>query len=168
MIRACVLISGVSIVFIFFFTVILALSSIKAQGAERTDWLEQAWETDGGPAITLNAQGVELVLPAKTLKEALRTGLSERQIVTTFIERWGQHCASDNAIDLDKPQRLTVELSTSHPVSVPRNEFFMGRRIVGAYELEKGATVSLNIDYKPTRIAHCVDGDELEDREQLY
>ncbi len=96
----------------------LALFAIPPAHA---NWLDDAWTDDtadqnGGPAITLNSEGVILVLPANTLVAAHAEGVDTKQAVTLFIERYGQHCS--DIIDLDQKQNLHVQLFLSRPVDL--------------------------------------------------
>lgn len=120
-----------------------------AHAGPRSDWLEDAWSPEtvnatGGPAVTLEADGsVIVVLPVATLRAARRAGLSTKDAVTRFLERWGQHCS--DVLDLDQPHAgLHVALSLARPTSL---------RGLFVTDDEEDQLV---IDYVPTRRAVCV------------
>ena len=104
---------------------------------------QASWLDDGaGAAITLSADGVLLVLPEPTLLAARHAGLSTRQAVTEFLERWIQHC-SDIA-DMDQPHAgLRVELS-------------LARETPGGWLMTDDESEALTVDYVPARRAVCV------------
>lgn len=115
----------------------------------RRSWLEDAWSpatvnATGGPAVTLEADGsVILVLPVATLRAARKAGLSTKDAVTRFLERWGQHCS--DVLDLDQPHAgLHVALSLARPTPLP------GLFVTDDEEDD------LTVDYVPTRRAVCV------------
>ena len=116
----------------------LALALLLAPPAQAS------WLDDGaGAAITLSPDGVLLVLPEPTLLAARHAGLSTRQAVTEFLERWIQHC-SDIA-DMDQPHAgLRVELSLAR--LVPGTGWLIAD--------DEGET--LTVDYVPARRAVCV------------
>lgn len=118
---------------------------LAAAPARAADWLEHAWDEGGDePAVTLTAEGgVILVLPEATLAAARRAGLSTKDAVTAFLERYGQHCS--DLLDLDQPHAgLRVLLSLSRATPLP------GLFVTDDEE------VPLVIDYVPTRRAVCV------------
>jgi hypothetical protein len=100
--------------------VAFALALLATPPAHAT-WLDDAWTDDtvdrnGGPAITLNNDGVVLVLPAETLAAAHAEGVDTKEAVTLFIERYGQHCS--DIVDLNQKQKLHVQLFLSNPVDL--------------------------------------------------
>jgi hypothetical protein len=81
--------------------------------------------------------------PAETLRAAKHAGLTTREAVTQFIERWGQHCS--DVLDLDQPHNdLHIKLSLSRPSTIP------GLFVTDDKE------VDMTINYLPSRRAHCV------------
>jgi hypothetical protein len=152
-----------------------ALAAFLLSSPAYANWLDDAWtgETvnrDGGPAVTLNDDGVTLVLPADTVAAAHAQGFDTRQMVTLFIERYGQHCAG--IIDLDQKQRLRVQLFVSQPVDLndasEETQQEVGdsltamakgsRRVAHVEQLFVTAPEhqELIIDYEPTRKASCI------------
>ena len=152
----------------------LALALLYAAPAH-ADWLDDAWtdasvDRDGGPAVTLNGSGVTLVLPADTLAAARAEGVGTEQAVARFIERYGQHCS--DVIDLDRRQKLSVQLFLSKPVALDdaseatqqevgdalKTVTARGKRpphVKNLFVTEPSAR-HLTIDYVPSRKASCV------------
>lgn len=132
---------------------LLAVLVLQVRCARAADWLEEAWSDEtvaetGGPAVTLEADGSAIVvLPVETLAAARKAGLSTKQTVTLFLERWGQHCS--DVIDLDQPHAgLKVLLSLSRATEL-RGLF-----------VTDDEEVPLSIDYMPARRARCIGGEE--------
>jgi hypothetical protein len=150
------------------------LAGLLSATAARADWLDRAWQEDvvnetGGPAVTLSADGVILVLPDSALNEAHAAGVSTRDAVRLFIERHGQHCS--DIIDLDEPQRnLKVQLFVSRPVALEDASERVQGEVLNALKEAKQRKfprvkslfvtadehTDLVIDYVPTRRATCV------------
>jgi hypothetical protein len=88
----------------------------------KADWLERAWSDEsvarnGEPAVTLGEDGVLLVLPEATLRDAYAAGLDTRAAVGLFLGRWGQRCS--DVIDLDEGHRnLKVQLFLQRAVAL--------------------------------------------------
>ncbi len=161
----------------------LTLLTLAAAPA-RADWLDDAWTKDsvdrnGGPAVTLSGSGVILVVPADTLAAARAEGVDTAQAVTLFIERYGQHCS--DIIDLDRRQKLSVQLFLSKPVDLNDASETTQQEVGDALKsistrgkhpphvrnlfLTEPAHRDLTIDYVPSRKASCVkpgsEGDKL-------
>jgi hypothetical protein len=160
--------------------VAFALALLAAAPAH-ANWLDDAWTDDtvdrnGGPAITLNGEGVILVLPADTLVAAHAEGVGTKRAVTLFIERYGQHCS--DIIDLDRKQKLHVQLFLSKPVDLnsasEETQQEVGDTLIkisGRHPKRPPDVQSLfvtepehrdfTIDYVPERKASCVElGDD--------
>ena len=117
----------------------LALALLLAPAPAQAAWLDDG----GGAAITLSADGVLLVLPEPTLLAARHAGLSTRQAVAAFLERWAQHCS--DILDMDQPHAgLRVELSLARLVPGP------------GWLITDDEGEALTIDYVPQHRALCV------------
>ncbi|MDE2103799.1 MAG: hypothetical protein KGL39_41560 [Patescibacteria group bacterium] len=113
----------------------------------RADWLADAWSPDtvvrtGGPAITLSDTGGIVVLPAAALAAARRAGLTAKQALTAFLERYIQHCS--DLLDADQPHAgLVVALSLTRATTLS-----------GLFVTDDEEQ-TFRIDYVPARRAVC-------------
>lgn len=136
---------------------VLALLLIASPA--HANWLDDAWTPEtmnatGGPAVTLNAQGVILVLPAVTLEEARKAGLSVKEAITAFLDRYSPQCA--DVLDMNEPHPgLKVALSLERPFDGDGAELD-GVLLPGHLFVTDDEEARFTVDYVPTRKAVCV------------
>lgn len=143
---------------------ILILLLIGAyEKAHAATWLDEAWSDEtvaqtGGPAVTLNQDGVILVLPVATLKAAIASGLSVKDAVRVFLERYAQPCS--DVLNMNEPHKgLSVALSLARPANVDGIEIG-GIQIPGTLFVTDDEEEHFVIDYAPEKKVHCVVPDE--------
>lgn len=131
-------------------TVLFLIGHASYAHSAEPSWLEDAWSPEtvsdtGGPSITLNAElGVIITLPAITLSEARASGISTKDAVRLFLDRYAQRCS--DVIDLNKPQaNLPVTLSLVHPYAPVPGLFLTDEQ-----------EAHFTVDYEPRAKANCV------------
>jgi hypothetical protein len=148
-------------------------AAMLVAASAHADWLDSAFDDDvaatGGPAITLNAAGILLVLPEATLQKAHTAGVTTADAVKTFVQRYGQHCS--DVLDLDLPHRhVKVQLFLSKPVTLEDASEGVQAEVLDTLRTAKtkplprvdGLFVTADepteffFDYVPARRASCV------------
>jgi len=151
----------------------LAVAMLVAVPA-RADWLDRAVGDDvtetGGPAVTLGADGVLLVLPLATLEKAHRAGVTTADVVTQLVQRYGPSCS--DILDLNRPHRhVKVQLFLSRPMALEDAPERVQGEILDALKTAKTRPLprvdnlfvtaddatELFIDYVPARQVKCVE-----------
>lgn len=151
----------------------LVLALLVAAPA-RADWLESAYGEDvaetGGPAITLSADRVLLVLPLATLQKANNAGVTTAEAVKQFVQRYGPSCS--DVLDLNRPHRhVKVQFFLSRPVALEDAPEPVLGEILDALKTAKTKPLprvdnlfvtaddgtEFFIDYVPTHQVECVE-----------
>jgi hypothetical protein len=152
---------------------VLALAAFAASTGARADWLSDAWSAEsvrrnGNPAVTIGRDGIHVVLPASTLRQAHEEGVTTEQALGDFLEKYAQRCSG--LLNLNAPQpNLKVRLSLQNPAS--SGEVFEDNAVLAElmteYLQRRGETgstvlftvspghVEYSIDYAPKRLTRC-------------
>jgi hypothetical protein len=137
------------------------VAGTMAAAPARADWLERAWSEEsvmanGDPSVTLGRDGVLLVLPEATLRDAYAAGLDTKAAVRLFLGRWAQRCS--DVVDLDQVQsKLKVRLFLQNPVAIEDASEAVQGEILDTLQALKKSAVKGGKKVAKTRVLPRVD-----------
>jgi hypothetical protein len=158
----------------FFSAAILIAFALGGARSAIADWLDDAWSDDsvqinGNPAITISGDVIHVTLPAATLRQAHQQGLSTKEALVAFIDRYGQRCSHLLNLNLPHPGlKVALSLQVPSTLDVASGEAKELEALTRAYLkqheeidlpllfLVSPGEVEYSIDYVPMRRVRCV------------